>query len=200
MTTGKKVAIGALTVVGLYGVYRFFFKKNVPNSQTAVPPPGGSTNTAGQILNASNGVIGLVKALVTPAGVTPAAASGGNAAAGAGPVPASVQWNGQSVYANGTSINASNQYVDSTGTILGYLSVDGNIYDNNGNLIGSSDAGSDGNPAPTPTAQVIYTDNTYVDVNGYYHAATGGLLGFLGTDGYLYDLNGNPLTAEQIGG
>ena len=200
MTTKSKVLWGFGIGAALYGTYYFFFRETVPNNKPAVPPAGGSTNTAGQILNASNGVIGLVKALVTPAGVTPAAASGGNAAAGAGPVPASVQWNGQSVYANGTSINASNQYVDSTGTILGYLSVDGNIYDNNGNLIGSSDAGSDGNPAPTPTAQVIYTDNTYVDVNGYYHAATGGLLGFLGTDGYLYDLNGNPLTAEQIGG
>jgi len=224
MADNKKTLlyIGA-AVLGGFVLMKLFGKSSKPGggkNQTTpgghvnTPPPGSTTDSLGNIFNSLGKWIGQLSGAQggkSGSGAAPSLSSGGAQGAngganpGAGPIgnsaPAPKNGDGSPItYADGSKIDQNNNYVDSNGNVIGYVGADGNLYANDGSLIGDISAGSDGNPDKTPNAQAVYADGSYIDNNGYYHDSDGSLAGWAGTDGMMHDNDGNIIgTLDETG-
>ena len=202
-------------LLGGFLLMQLFSKKSTAKNETspgghvASPPAGSTTDTAGNILNQLGKYIGQQQGAnggKSSKGSGPQMSSGGASGAGggqnpgAGPIgntapPLRNSDGTQITYSDGSKIDRDNNYVDKNGNVIGYLGADGNLYKQNGDFAGDSNAGKNGLPDSTPNAQYIYEDGSYIDVNGYYHNVDGSVEGWAGTDGYMHDNIGNIIGA-----
>jgi hypothetical protein len=199
----KKYIFGGLALLAAF----FLMKKPaagiVPTGVIPQPATGSGQiiNSAGQILSSLGQVLGLTSPPASATGAQPKNANGAASGGGVGPVgtaaPAPTSNGAQVTYGDGSYIDANNNYCSSSGAIIGYLAVDSNLYTTAGILIGDSEAGPDGQPDPSPENQFMYSNGVYIDDNGYLHQANGLVMGWVGTDGYIYD---NSTPANIVGG
>lgn len=206
--TGLYILGGAAVLAA--GYYAFGSKSTSavpPGTKAKGIPPGGSAN-GNNILNSLGQIIGKLAPPTTSKGTAPKGLGGGGGGTGGGgggtpgPIgptnPPVTQSNGETTYTDGSSINSQNQYVNAQGQVIGYVGTDGNLYTNNGNLIGDVNAGPNGLPDPQPEAQAVYGDGSYLDDNGYLHQSDGLVTGFVDSANDIYDNSQPPVQQGTI--
>ena len=191
MDKNTKTGLYILGGAAVLAVAYYFVNSSSKSSPPANTPKTNTPKTTSSPQSPAQTAAQTVAKALTGGGGGASAGNGGanNPAVPKGP-GSTPDTSGQTSYSDGSWVDSTGTYWDADDNIIGYLGVDGNLYDNNGLFIANAIPNADGSLNTTPEAQAIYDDGSYLDDLGFLHDNTGLETGLVDTNGTVWDITG----------